>query len=156
MEQTLGFKLLKPTAHFLRPGTFLKKFTYTDDYERQHVRQTANLARRNQTRIHLLVDADHTPHGFIALSVSHLLDQPCVVVDYLFVSKQHRGVAYLGLGGKISEHLIDFAIMTASEINDKVPIRYIALLPGHVGLVSFYGIWGFTSLDKTGWMFLKI
>ena len=57
---------------------------------------------------------------------------------------------------KGSEYLVDFAIMTATEINDKVPIRYVALLPGHERLVCFYGIWGFRGLDKTGWMFLRI
>jgi len=57
---------------------------------------------------------------------------------------------------KISERLIDFAIMTAAEINDRVPIRYIALLPGHERLISFYGMWGFMNLNKTDWMFLRL
>ena len=156
MERKLAFKLVKPTTSFLLPGTFLKKFDYTDDSESQYVRQIAKLAKSNQTRIHLLVDDDNTPHGVIALSASQLLDQPCIVVNYLFTSKQYRGLAYQELDKKISEHLVDFAIMTATEINDKVPIRYVALLPGHEKLISFYEIWGFKSLDKTGWLFLRI
>jgi len=152
----LGFELVKPTEGFLHPGTFLKKFGYTDDNERQYVRQIAKLAKNHQTRIRLLADTDNTPHGFVALSLSHLLDSPCIVIDYLFTSKQYRGITFQELGMKISERLVDFAISTATEINDKVPIRYIALMTGHDNLVSFYGKWGFRNLDKTGWMYLRI
>ena len=156
MELKLGFKLVKPTASYLMPGTFLKKFHYTDDNERQYVRQIARLAKNKQTQVHLLVGDDNTPHGFISLSVSQLQDLPCIIIDYLFVSKQHRGRVFQELSMKISEYLVDFAVLTATEINDKVPIRYVALLPSHDRLASFYGIWGFKGLDKTGWMFLRI
>ena len=58
---------------------------------------------------------------------------------------------------KISEYLISFAIMMATEIDAKVPIRYVASFPGHDRLISFYEVsWGFKVLDKTGWMFLRI
>lgn len=156
MEQKLGFKLVKPTEGFLLPGTFLKKFEYTDDNERQYVCQIAKLAKSRQTRIHLLASDDNTPHGFVALSASLLMDQPCVVIDYLFTSKQHRGVVFQELGMKISEHLLAFAIRTATEINDTITIRYVALIPGHERLAAFYGPWGFRRLDKTDWMFLRI
>jgi hypothetical protein len=55
---------------------------------------------------------------------------------------------------KVSAYLIDFAINTAREINDRAPICYIALMHGHDKLISFYGSWGFNNLDKTGWMFI--
>lgn len=152
----MGFKLVRPAESFLHPGTFLKKFTYSDDNERQYVRQVAKLAFNRKTRIHLLANEANIPCGFTALSISHLLDQSCLVVDYLFTSKEHRGISFDDLGMKISEYLVDFAINTAREINDRAPIRYIALMPGHDKLISFYGSWGFKNLDKTGWMFLRI
>jgi len=156
MELKLGFKLVRPSRGFLHPGTFLKKFNYTDDNERQYVTQIAKLAGNGNTRIHLLADNDNIPYGFIALSLSHLLDQPCLKIDYLFTSKEHRGISFEELGMKVSEHLMDFAINTANEIDSRAPVRFISLLPCHDKLVSYYGEWGFRKLDKTGWMFLKI
>lgn len=153
----LDFKLVNPSKGFLHPGTFLKKFDYTDDNERQYVRQVAKLAQTHQARIHLLAGAANVPHGFLALSVSRLQDQPCIVIDYLFTSKPYRGLKFQELGDtKISEYLVDFAIKTATEIDGKVPIRYVALAPAHDNLIPFYEKWGFKSLDKTEWMYLRI
>lgn len=57
------------------------------------------------------------------------------MIDYLFTSKPYRGLRFQELGDtKISEYLVDFAIKTATEIDGKVPIRYVALAPAHDNL----------------------
>jgi hypothetical protein len=68
---------------------------------RQYVRQVAKLALSRKTRIHLLANDANIPHGFTALSLSHLLEQSFLVVDYLFTSREYRGISFDDLGMKI-------------------------------------------------------
>lgn len=152
----MSFKLVRADDRFLLPGTFLKKFEYSNDSERQYVRHMVKYARNNHSRIHLFLGKDNSPHGFIALSVTFLLKQPCVKIDYLFTSLSHRGRIFADTRGKISQHLLNFAIATATDIDQKVPITYVALLPVHDRLIPFYQAWGFDSLDKSDWLYLRI
>jgi hypothetical protein len=157
MGPRLDFELVKPSEAFLHPGSFLKKFDYADDHERQYVKQIADQAKRRQKQIYLLSSSDQVPHGFVAISISVLQNQPCLVIDYLFTSKAYRGEKYEKLGDKrISEYLVDFSVQVALEIDSKAPIRFVALTPIHDNLRKFYEKWGFKSLDKTDWLFLKI
>lgn len=157
MEPRLDFDLVKPSQALLHPGTFLKKFDYADDHERQYVRQIADQAKRRQKQIYLLSRSEKGPHGFVAISISVLQNQPCLVIDYLFTSKPYRSEKYEELGDKkISEYLVDHSVNVALEIDDKVPIRFVALTPIHDHLMSFYEKWGFKRLDKTDWLFLRI
>lgn len=157
MEPRLDFELVKPSDAFLQPGTFLKKFDYADDNERQYVKQIVDQAKRRQKQIYLLSSSEKVPHGFVAISISVLQNQPCLVVDYLFTSKPYRGGIYEELGNKkVSEYLVDHSVNIALEIDGKAPIRFVALDPIHDHLMSFYKKWGFRRLDKTDWLFLKI
>lgn len=157
MGPRLDFKLVKPSEALLLPGAFLKKFDYADDHERQYVKQIADQARRRQKQIYLLSNSDQVPYGFVAVSISVLQNQPCLVIDYLFTSKPYRGEKHQELGDKkISEYLVDFSLQTALEIDGKVPIRFVALTQIYDILRPFYEKWGFKRLDKTDWLFLKI
>ena len=150
------FEIVSPSKSFLTPQSFLKRCEFADDIERQYVRQLATQAVKEKTRFYLLV-VDSKVAGFISLSVATLSDLPCVVIDYLFTSKTYRGILFADLGNrKISDYLVDHAILTEISVNSYVPIRFVALLPVHNKLETYYKNLGFHSLDKSAWMFQKL
>ena len=153
----MAFNVTTPAAGFLHPRVFLGRFQFVDDHERQYARKIAKRALDDRARIYLLTDEGGTAYGFIALSIASAISMPCVVVDYLFTSLPYRQKQYADLGNrKISEHLLDVAIMIARETNIRLPVHYIALQPAHEKLERFYADLGFTRLHHKEWMFLRI
>ncbi len=85
------FSLTTPTESLLYPQVFLKLFEFTDDLERQYVRQLTKQATTDKIRIYLLTDEARTTFGFIALSIGSISGiPPCIIIDYLFTSKPYR------------------------------------------------------------------
>ena len=157
MAGLVAYNLVNPSRHLLSPQSFLKKFNYHDDHERQYVKHIANLAVADKVRIHLLTDAANAPVAFIALSFETIAGKPSLVLNYLFCSLPYRKICIEKLGGKkISHHLMARAIQIANEIKPHVPIHYLALQPAHDRLERFYADFGFTQLHHREWMFLKI
>lgn len=153
----LPFELVKPTQGALLPAAFLRGLEFDNDDERQYVTQVAKQASSRKTQIYQLCDHDSIRYGFVALSIATLNKQPCMVIDYLFTSKPYRKQIFSDLGNvKVSEFLVDFAVKVAQEIDERVPIHYISLMPAHDRLIKFYAQWDFKSLDKTGWFFVRI
>lgn len=95
--------------------------------------------------------------GFIALSVNSIDALPSLQVDYLFVSNPYRGVVLEELDNtKTSIYLIEFAIEIAKEIQDKVGLRSLVLLPDSQRLEEIYKKIGFQKFPKKDWMFFKL
>lgn len=136
-------------------ASFSARFEYSDADERNYVVQTAKLATKDRTRIHLLADGAGNSYGFVALSLAVSENKPSLVIDYLFTSHQYRGVSYADLGGKISDYLLGFTIQIASMLRQPVPLRFIALQPATPELEQFYHKRSFLKLDATHWMFLR-
>ncbi len=106
--------------------------------------------------MYLLRDETET-FGFISFSVSSIDTFPSFQVDYIFVSEPYRGVCLDKLENtKTSAYLIEFAIEMAKEIQDKVGLRYLVLLPDNDRLQSVYKEMGFQVLPKKEWMFIKL
>jgi hypothetical protein len=152
------FSLTTPTDSLLHPQSFLKKFDFTDDHERQYVRQLSKQAAADRIRIYMLTDEVRTAFGFIALSTGSIPGiPPCIIIDYLFTSLPYRKLAYPELNDcKISHFLIGSALQIAQQVNAHIPIHYLALQPAHEKLERFYADLGFTRLHRKEWMFLKI
>lgn len=154
----MAFSLTTPTSNFLYPATFLKHFEFTDDYERQYVKQLAKQALAEKLRIYMLTDDNRNHLGFIALSVGTISGvPPCIIIDYLFTSLPYRKKSFPELGDlTLSQYLLGVSLQIAQQINRYVPVRYLALQPAHEKLERFYCNLGFTRLNKKEWMFLRI
>jgi len=157
MAQPVVYKLVTPSRSLLSPQTFLKQFEFGNDHERQYVRYVAKLALDDKLRIHLLTDSANKPIAFIALSFEKIASNSCLVINYLFCSRQYRKLQIKELQDKtISLHLIARAIQLVQEISPQVPLHYLALQPADEKLERFYSELGFTRLHHKGWMFLKV
>ena len=149
----------QPSGTHLSPGAFSGKYFYSpsfdSDYER--VVHIARRAKKDQTRIHRLTDDKGSHYGFIALAISVSDHKPCVVIDYLFVSKQYRGIRYPEFENrKIAEILIGYAWEIATDANRNYPVRYLALEPANDKLGAYYTALAFCKLDSTNFMYLRL
>ena len=153
----MAYNLVTPSKSLLAPQIFLKQFEFGNDHERQYVRYIAKLALDDKVRIHLLTDNLNKPTAFIALSLEKIGGNSCLVINYLFCSRQYRKLSVKELQDrKISLHLIARAIQLVQEISLHVPLHYLALQPADEKLERFYSGIGFTRLHHKEWMFLKI
>lgn len=103
-----------------------------------------------------MADDGGNSYGFIALSLDVSDNRPSLVIDYLFTSLQHRGITFSDLGAKISDYLIGYSVQLAELFRESVPLRYISLHPATLELDTFYRKRGFTKLDATQWLFLRL
>ena len=120
------------------------------------IKDICNRVLKASTVIYTLQNQGKTL-GFIALSVSSIDSFPSLQVDYLFVSNQYRGLVLEELEEtKTSIYLIEFAIEIAKEIQEKVGLRYLVLLPDDERLQKVYKDIGFEKFPKKDWMFFKL
>lgn len=154
----LNLTLRQPTGAELSLPNFSKKYFYSDkfDSDRDRVVAIAKQARKNQSRIHLLVDDEGTQYGFIALSIAVLDEKPSLVIDYLFISEQFRGLLFKSLNGlTLGKFLLAYAIDLAETSNRNFPLEYIALEPANARLEKYYSEVGYRKLDGSNFMFLR-
>ena len=138
--------------------SYLKLSTSLDNSQREKlfIEDICKRVQKNGTVIYLLRDGSET-FGFIALSVSSIDTFPSLQVDYIFVSEPYRGVPLKTLDdSRTSTYLIEFAIEMAKDIQERVGLRYLVLLPDNDRLQSVYKDMGFQVLPKKEWMFIKL
>jgi len=148
-----------PSKSALSPGSFARKYLYNASFDRDYDRVVAiaKKAGNDQTRIHRVIDDENAHYGFMALSIIVSDKKPCLVIDYLFVSLQYRGVRYPELDNRtIAGLLITKTFRIATEANKNYPIRYIALVPANARLQAYYSALEFRKLDSTDFMYLKL
>ena len=140
------------------PRNPASRYTFTPGTEEEdYCAQIFQQARNHQKIIHSLEGSEGTYFGFIALSFGVFAKRTSLVIDFLFTSVQYRSQAFDDLGGlKISDYLLAYAFQRAIELNEIVPVRYVALFPASDALEEFYRRRGFSTLDDTFWMFSKI
>jgi hypothetical protein len=153
-------KLATLSGSVISPGSFSKRFQYADDGERQYVVQTAKLAGKEKTRIHLLSDTSGNNYGFVALSVSSFdrsYNRPSMIIDYIFTSVQYRGRKFPELDNStVFENLLEFTFQSALSIQKIIPLLFIALQPANDRLAAHYQKKDFKPLKNSDWMFLSI
>jgi len=124
--------------------------------EEMFIKDICKRVSKKSTVLYLLRNREKTL-GFIALSVSSIDSFPSLQIDYLFVSHPYRGVVLKELEeSKTSIYLIEFAIEIATQIQDKVGLRSLVLLPDNERLSKNYQEIGFVKFPKKEWMFLKV
>jgi len=124
--------------------------------ERIFIKDICKRVLKSSTVLYVLRNKEKTL-GFIALSVNSIDSLPSLQVDYLFVSNPYRGVLLEELKNtKTSIYLIEFAIEIAKEIQDKVGLRSLVLLPDSQRLEKIYKDIGFQKFSKKDWMFFKL
>jgi len=95
--------------------------------------------------------------GLVSLSVTAIEEFPSLQIDFLLVDKNYRGRVIEELDDvKASEYLIELSISIAKEIQEKVGLKYIVLLPDNDDLREIYQELNFSKLNKNGWMFISI
>lgn len=132
-----------------------------DDRQKQFIKALSKGCQKNDTVIYYLsINGDIC--GFIGLSASRVDNIPCLHVDYLFVKEEYRKIIYEELNNKkISEYLISLSISLATEIKDKIGLRWLALNPDNSELEKFY-IENFkftkykTTKDKLIYLFIAL
>ena len=91
------------------------------------------------------------------MSVTAIEEFPSLQIDFLLVDKNYRGRVIEELDNvKASEYLIELSISIAKEIQEKVGLKYIVLLPDNNDLREIYQELNFSKLNKNGWMFISI
>jgi hypothetical protein len=153
----LSFEI--PSWSALTPNAFAGKYLYDSSFDSDYDRVVAFVknARNDQTRIHRLIDGQGNHYGFIALSIAVSENKPCVVINYLFVSRQYRGIRYPELEGqRVAEIMIGYASKIATDANIHFPIRYLALVPANLKLKTYYSALEFFKLDSTNFMCLRL
>jgi hypothetical protein len=125
--------------------------------ERLFIEDICKRVQKSDTVLYVLREEERTL-GFIALSVSSIDNFPSLQVDYLFVSRNFRGMRLKYLDNlKISNYLIEFAIDLAQDIQERVGLRYLVLLPDNNKLHDIYQNMGFETLsNQRGWMYIKL
>jgi len=124
--------------------------------ERGYVAQVVKRANNNQCRVHVLHDESRA-YGFVAISLSDFNTRPAIVLEYLFVSQDQRGVRHEDLGDLTAgEYLLQYCIQQARTINHSIPISYFTLESAHDRLTQWYLEKDFEQAGTTDWMFISI
>jgi hypothetical protein len=155
----LVLSLEQPGWSELSPGIFSGKYFYDSSFDSDYDRVVAcaKSARKDQIRIHCLMDDQGNQYGFIAISIAISENKPCLVINYLFVSQQYRSICYPELKNKkIADILIGYAYQIATEARINFPVRYLALVAANEKLETYYSALEFCKLDATNFMYLKL
>lgn len=143
----------------------IEKFELSSNSEQKEreflfIEQVCKNVEKSKSVLYVLSLADQYL-GLIASSVTAIADFPSIQIDFIFTDNRFRGQKLEEIDNiKVSEFLIDLVINEAKEIQQKVGLKYIVLLPDNDDLIPKYKELGFDTLNhkenKDGWMFLPI
>lgn len=124
------------------------------------IEQVCKNVRKSKSVLYVL-SLDNQYLGLVATSVTAIADFPSVQIDFIFTDNRFRGQELEVIDNmRVSEFLIDLVINEAKEIQQKVGLKYIVLLPDNDKLIARYKELGFNTLNhkvnEEGWMFLPI
>lgn len=151
---------LKPvTGADLAPGLFLHRWQYTRRTETTGVKRAAELASKNQARLHAL-SINGVDHGFVTVGIHQRKNQKLyhLQVIYLFVSAQFRKQKIDELEGMLaSEYMMGHLISQALQMSKFIPVSSIMLETASDKLYTLYESLEFSRLpDMQDWMFLPL
>ena len=132
-----------------------------EDRQRQFIKALCKGCQKGETVIYYL-NIDNNICGIIGLSASRVDNIPCLHVDYIFVKEDYRKNIYEELNNKkISEYLISVSISLATEIKEKIGLRWLVLNPDNSELEKFYiDTFKFTKYktakDKLTYLFIAL
>jgi len=135
-------------------NSFFDGFNFVDDTK--HIQkyisfiQEASLCYQNI--IHQIYDANKEETvGFIALSTTREVDDISgVLVEFLYLKPDYRGKIDNVSQQKYSYIALDYIIVTAIEIQKKIAINHIYLVPIDNKVRKIYNRYGFENIPGSG------
>ena len=116
-------------------------------------------AINKKSKLHILYDerdlTNIIPCGLIALNFETIGDFFSLSVDYLFISKQYRGIYFKEIDSKISFYLLNFAVQEALDMNDTSKLDAIILTPVNECVKEVYLEFGFVEFVED-WLYIPI
>jgi hypothetical protein len=143
----------------LAPGLFLKRWQYSRRSESTGVKRAAELASKNQARLHILTIND-VEYGFVTVGIHQRKNQKLyhLQVIYLFVSAQFRKQKIDELEGMLaSEYMMGHVISQSLQTSKFIPVSSIMLETASDKLFPLYESLEFSKLPgMQDWMFLPL
>ena len=119
-------------------ANIVKSYNPSDDHQRQYLSSILKSAYKGKNTTYQVVNNTNDRIGIFSISLDKLNDQPCLVIDYLFVKPEFRSVDYNGLDVKSSTILMAKIIEIANTIHDQIELKYVALQLAHDKLIPTY------------------
>lgn len=143
----------------LAPGLFLQRWQYSRRSESTGVKRAAELASKNQARLHILTISG-VEYGFVTVGIHQRKNQKLyhLQVIYLFVSAQFRKQKIDELEGMLaSEYMMGHVISQSLQTSKFIPISSIMLETASDKLYPLYESLEFSRLpDMQDWMLLTL
>ena len=135
-------------------ASFFKQFDFTSDTSniQQYVSLIQEVGFLRHNIIHELYDlANDEVIGFTALSISNEVDDlPGVLVEFLYLKSKYRGKVDEFSNEKYSSIFLDYIIKLALDIQKKVAINHVYLVPINEKVRKIYENYGFENLPSSG------
>ncbi len=154
----LNFERIVDKASISRASqiaNIVRSYNPSDDHQRQYLSSILKSASKGRNTTYQVVNDANNRIGIFSLSLDKLNEQPCLVIDYLFVKPEFRSANYNGLDVKASTILMAKVIEIANTIHEQIELKYVALQLAHDKLIPTYQELGFEALRvgrQTFWM----
>lgn len=124
---------------FVSENPFLKLIRLANhDRSRQFIKELCKSCSKKDTVIYYLYIGEEIC-GFVGISVNKIDNIPCLQVDYIYVKEEYRKSEFEELNQKrISEFLIFLCMEIGKDLQSKIGLRWLALMPDNNELEVFY------------------
>lgn len=111
-----------------------------NERERGFLKKLINDHKSHSTVIHLLISEEtHQILGIVGLSCSKVDQLPAVLIDYIWVNPNFRGIEIEALGTHISVYLMAYVISSIiPKIRHFASVRWLVLIPDNERLENYY------------------
>jgi len=131
----------------------------SEDVEKQLLDNILSRAVEKKTRLHILYDERESskpiPCGLIALNFELIGNFAALCIDFIFISKNYRGVYLPEIDSKISNYLLSFALQEAIQMNEISKLDAVILSPINECVSKVYKEFGFEEFGD-GWLYFYI
>ncbi|MEA2017199.1 MAG: hypothetical protein U9N59_02015 [Campylobacterota bacterium] len=131
----------------------------SEEIEKQLLDNIIQRAIENKTKLHILYDerdiSKSIPCGLLALNFEVVGDFSALSIDFIFISKNYRGIFINEIDSKISAYLLEFALMQAVEMNKVSQLDAVILNPINECVSKIYIEFGFEEFGD-GWLYFLI
>ncbi len=131
----------------------------SQNIEKDLLKNISQRAIEEKSKLHILYDErdqnNKIPCGIIALNFETIGSFFALSIDYLFISKQYRGIHFKEINSKISFHLLNFAVQEAMDMNNTSKLDAIILTPVNECVRDVYLDFGFIEFVDD-WLYIPI
>lgn len=131
----------------------------SEDIEKQLLDNIIIRAIEKKTRLHILYDQrdiqNPIPCGLIALNFELIGNFAALCIDFIFISKNYRGIYFPAIDSKISNYLLSFALQESIQMNEISKLDAVILSPINECVSKVYQEFGFEEFGD-GWLYFYI